>query len=146
MYGHPDVTPALIARRQAAWALNFLCRDFGTMAEKFIADDDEEWIVPGANEAWAQKHGRVVAKVRMENNIAEIELGNPLDLIRGSHQSDFNPLEFGFSPQAYNYRREPEPYFIPITLPDDIPGLLHPWQKIHREHVAHNVKVERQFE
>jgi hypothetical protein len=132
-------------RRKAAYALNTLCREIGlgTMAERFDPEDPREWAPHGNGEFHALKNGSSVAHVQVLDETAIIAIENCYRLIRGKHITEFDPTEHGFYPQKMDWKRDPEPYVIHISLPEDIPGLNAPNNPVPRSPVKTKPRVIR---
>lgn len=115
----------------------------GTMAVMFNGDADSEWIVVNQAVVRATKRGQLVAEVELYADRAVVTIPAAENLAEPKHWRDFNPRDFGFGPQALNWRLEPEPYVFQMPIPEDIPGLYARHRPPLREHQRQQVTVRR---
>lgn len=135
----------LITRRKAAYALNQVCREaaLGSLAEHFDGEENADWAFLHVNEVKSLKNGFHVATVEIMEGVAVVSVPDSYGLIRGKHQSEFNPMDHGFMPQKLNWLKDPDPYVFHITIPEDIPMLYAPHNPMPRQARTRKPRVRR---
>ena len=115
---------ALKLTRQAAFAINSLCKNagLGNLAIRWNGDDTGQFIIRDAGDIRAISHGRIVANIAISEregiSYASIHVQDCFSLIRHQHLADFDPAAYGIEVK-YSYD--------PITKEKDIDLSVSNW-------------------
>lgn len=139
----------LTLARQCAFIMRQICDEIGlgSQAERFSSEDRNLWVIVDPSEVRLVKYNNLVATFYLHDT-AEVVIPDAYNLIRGAHQSEFVPADYGILPRpppSVLGLQQPQLHFELIEIPDPSTLLQGPRQYIPESTFHRKPKAKRQY-